>query len=322
MSSIFVNTLVCAVCAVVLAGCHADIDPPALHCVTGGVFEMGDPFDEGGDDEQPEHLVGLSPYWIGDTEVTNAQYAEVLNWAGDRGLLEATPQGVFHNEQLLLETSDPDCQIACIYDRYEPVVRDGFSMADHPVVEVSWYGAVAYCNWLSQATGLSPVYDLDAWALRPLSSGGYRLPTEAEWEFAAAWAPVQERHWRYGISSDNITRDAAQGDFACNFSDHNPLELTTEPLTTPVGYYAGKRSPAGCRDMCGNVWEWIHDWYAADYYEQVSTSANNPTGPDEGVERCMRGGSWANDAGYCRTAYRGANPPDDTAWSVGFRVAR
>ena len=319
MSARFMYALVCAL---VLAGCHADVEPPEMRFVAGGVFEMGDAFGEGEDDELPVHLVGLSPFWIGTTEVTNAQFAQVLNWAHDRGLIQDDMTGVVYNEQVLLDTADPDCQIACIDGRYAPLLRDGYSMAAHPVVEVSWYGAVAYCNWLSQAQGLPPAYDLATWTRRPLSSGGYRLPTEAEWEFAAAWAPVQERHWRYGISSDNITREAAQGDFACNFSDHNPLELTVEPLTTPAGYYRGERSPAGCVDMCGNVWEWVFDWYAADYYAQVSTSANNPTGPDEGAERCMRGGSWANDAGYCRTAYRGDNPPDDTAWSVGFRVAR
>jgi formylglycine-generating enzyme required for sulfatase activity len=195
-------------------------------------------------------------------------------------------------------------------------------MANHPVVEVSWYGAVAYCQWLSEMEGLPTSYDLDSWALTAPRSGGYRLPTEAEWERAAGWDPAGSgRHWRYGFTRDSIDCSRA------NFGYSNPLGLTSDPYTSPVGYYDGvnpgtvnSTSAAGCYDMSGNVWEWCHDWYDSSYYS--ASPGTDPYGPITGSYRVLRGGGWGIDADYCRSAYRIWGIPRYAYYNSGFRVAR
>ncbi len=225
--------------------------------------------------------------------------------------------------------------------------------ANHPVVGVMWYGAIAYCNWLSKKKELEECYDLTTGSCN-FSKAGYRLPTEAEWEYAARGGHT-DTYLNYptgntiDIKSVNLP---ASGD---------PYESPDYPNTTPVAFYDGKlkyksdfdwpgsaasyqttdgKNGFGLYDMQGNVWEFINDWYGQNYY---SVSPNdNPTGPASGFimpdgkpYRGMRGGNWYNgltvngiNDGHSRVSnrnpsyYRGPQDPNHPYYHLGFRIAR
>ncbi len=300
---------VCAVADDVL------VDSGVMLSVPAGTFEMGDPWNEWFSYERPVHDVTLSAYEIGKYEVTNQEYADILNWALDTGRLTDTSGDISAYGQVILEVTSSDCQINYSGGQFVVESRDGYrgvySMEDHPVVKVRWYGAVVYCNWLSEANGLQPCYNTSTWAC-DFSKSGYHLPTEAQWERAAAWDG--SKHYRYGNGSDSISYSNV------NYSYTNPLGLLSQPWTSPVGYYSSAASPVGCYDMSGNVWEWCNDWYDSAYY--ASSPSSDPTGPASGSYRLLRGGSWRNTALYCRSACRYADWPELTPYYIGFRVSR
>ncbi len=300
---------------------------------------MGRRSDEsGGSDELPRHFVQLDAYQIGKYEVTNQQYADVLNWALGQGYLKNSSNDpydggdLYASGQKLLRITNSNCQIVYSEDTFSVKTRYGYSMESHPVVMVSWYGSVAYCNWLSEKEGLTSCYNLSTWELTVPYPNGYRLPTEAEWERAASWDTSRSDvtlpdsstggHWIYGFDNDSISQSRANYSDGSNFA--NPLGLTSMPYTSPVGYYDGNNStvdsppPVGCYDMSGNVWEWCHDWYGT----YPSGNQTNPTGPGTGSSRVARGGSWFNAAYCCRGAYRDYATPDSTYISIGFRLVR
>ncbi|HDP34151.1 MAG TPA: PKD domain-containing protein, partial [Candidatus Hydrogenedentes bacterium] len=317
--------------------------PGEMLPVPAGWFEMGRPYTDTGDSfEVPVHDVYLDAYQIGKYPVTNQEYADVLNWALAAGYLTNSSGGAYTGG-LVYAYGLPIADTASNSD-YSQITYSGgvfgvrsrtghnsqsFSMADHPMVRVSWYGAVAYCNWLSTINGLQPCYDTSNWTRYEPARNGYRLPTEAEWERAAAWDG--SKHWRYGMTSDTI--DITRANYY-DGSHANPLGLTSTPYTSPVGWYNGVNparlsapgtltvnatSPVGAYDMSGNVWEWCHDWW---YRVYTTDPVSNPTGPGSGSYRVLRGGYWGNDAPYCRAAHRGRYYPDDRYSSNGFRVAR
>jgi len=302
--------------------------------VPGGKFTMGAGDDERADSEEfPRHEVTLSPYSIGKYEVTNGQYCEVLNWALAREYLAGATGGpynggnVFLNGKRLMKIVSSRCHIVYSGGAFGWKTRDGYSMESHPAVEVSWYGAVAFCNWLSEKEGRTVAYDLSTWELVQewLSVNGYRLPTEAEWEQAAGWDG--KRHWKYGFAGDDINPSRS------NCYDGgwvNPLGLSIQPFTSPVGWFDGENispigsvrtvdshSPVGAYDMSGGVWEWCQDWIGS-YGSEPQT---NPTGPPTGSDRVLRGGSWSAEARRCRSAYRHSMKPGIQYRHVGFRVA-
>jgi formylglycine-generating enzyme required for sulfatase activity len=342
----------------VLSGCTKKPDVEMIS-VPAGTFTMGN--SGTGDDatygnyygasvlnESPAHSVTLSAYQIGKHDVTNKQYCDVLNWALAQGYLKDSTGANWAGTgdiyaggvlQTILAITDEYCNIWYSGGEFSSKTRVGlpestdYSMDMHPVVVVSWYGAVAFCNWLSQMEGLTPCYDMTMgdWPLTvvPPTSGGYRLPTEAEWERAAAWDG--SKHWIYGFTSDTMT-----GHDQCNYCGgdplvtvaptdqgvyDNPLGLKDAPYTTPVGWFNGVNvnpngniatknsvSPVGCYDMSGNVGQWVQDQF---------------TSYDSGGDRVVRGGSWAGGSAYARSAYRFSGvSPDNVSWSVGFRVAR
>uniref|UniRef100_UPI004055B4C1 SUMF1/EgtB/PvdO family nonheme iron enzyme n=1 Tax=Candidatus Electronema sp. TaxID=2698783 RepID=UPI004055B4C1 len=161
----------------------------------------------------------------------------------------------------------------------------GWGRAQRPVINVSWEDAVAYCEWLRQETGHI-----------------YRLPTEAEWEYAC----------RAGSESAYCF-----GDDEVRLSEYAWHEKNSSKKTHPVG--EKKANAWGLYDMHGNVWEWCADWYGTDYYA-VSPNGN-PIGPDSGSDRVIRGGSWSNTPKFVRTANRFRHAPDYRDDFLGFRVA-
>jgi formylglycine-generating enzyme required for sulfatase activity len=195
------------------------LDDALMVYVPAGEFLMGatDADGKAADDEKPQHKVYLDAFWIDRAEVTCAQYVRFLNALG--GHMD-TCGG--HQCLELKEGEDPDSHILQRDGRYE--LETGFE--DHPVIEVTWYGAQAYCQW-----------------------AGARLPTEAEWEKAARG--VDGRMYPWGNSAPDCTKEQ-YGD--CGGE------------TVPVGSKLAGASPYGALDMAGNVWEWVSDWYDASYY--------------------------------------------------------
>ncbi|MCF7913503.1 MAG: SUMF1/EgtB/PvdO family nonheme iron enzyme [Candidatus Cloacimonetes bacterium] len=232
--------------------------------VAGGTFEMGDHFNEGNDNELPVHDVTISNFLIGAHEVTQGEYEALM--------------------------------------RTNPAHDNGVGY-DYPVYNVSWYDAVEYCNALSELVWLTPCYDTSDWSC-DFSADGYRLPTEAEWEYAARGGVNWEDNYRYSGTTDNLE------DYAWYYSNSGDQthEVGTK-LPNQLGIY----------NVSGNVFEWCNDLWDWDYYE--SSSGENPTGPALGSYRVFRGGSWFSGGSDCRSASRNNTTPD---WGnyKGFRLAR
>lgn len=320
--------------APVLGRATVHLVEPCMVAVVAGSFSMGALDTEpGGPEEYPCHQVNLSAYEIGKYEVTNAEFAEMLTevrfdrqWTdrGDQASLGETSGVVTVNGQRILSVSDGTSGIeyaSLPLPHYRPAVREGQHLGDHPASGVSWFGAILYCHWLDGIFWSDPCYDLETWQRISPVPNGYRLPTEAEWERAAAW---ESKHWIYGYRAD--TYDSLR----CNCVLNNPLGWTSYPLpcTTPVGYYNGDNgtvnspSPVGCYDMSGNVAEWCHDRYSATAYS--FHSATDPVLDGDSTSlRVVRGGSWLDNQSFARTAARGNNLPYANGSGIyGFRVAR
>lgn len=331
------------------------VNPPVLVSIPAGTFEMGDHFGfvdpMHPSDEIPLHMVRLDAFAIGKTEVTNRQYAEYLAAALAAGKIEVRNGFVYAKggAQIFCET-----RAAVEYSR---IGWDGtrFSVLDgkeeHPMVGLRWFGAAAYCNWLSERAGEKPLYDLATGDV-DLAARGYRIPTEAEWEYAGRGGAVNP-YFNYPWGNDV---DKARANLP---SSGDPFETGPNPFTTPVGFYDGSlrskadfawpgaaatyqtkdgRNGFGMFDVAGNVWEWVNDWYGRDYYAQ--SPAANPPGPAEAQAspmpdgkkyRNMRGGNWYNGEengtdGHSRISnrdpsyFRGPGDPDAPWFHVGLRV--
>jgi len=315
--------------------------PSGMVLIPAGEFEMGDPWSEGSWGERPVHPVYLSVYYIDRYEVTNEQYANALNWAWDQGGLITVIDGVVYKHDS--GTSYPYCETYSADDSSR-IHWDGSAFTvtagkeDHPMLEVSWYGAVAYCNWRSAMEGEPLCYDLSTWTCN-FGLAGFRLPTEAEWEKAAGWDSTQLRHFRFGEHTDGCGYDCLDGQRANYQNSGDPYE-TESPKTTPVGFYNGElhykvdfdwpgvetsyqtqnaQSYYGCYDMSGNVIEWCNDWYSESYYS--SSPSSNPEGPASGTYRAKRNGRWGSTASHSRSVNRAGESPDSCEYSTGFRCA-
>ena len=224
-----------------------DVPPCGMVAVSDGEFEMGDPWGEGYSDELPVHRVYLGDYAIDRYEVTNEHYAAALNRAISQGGLITVLNGVVY--QYGSRGRCPYCDTYA-HDNDSRIHWDGavFSVTpgkeDHPMVEVSWYGAAAYCNWRSEMEGRPRCYDLSAWTC-DFGAAGYRLPTEAEWAKAAGWDPDQGLHLRFGEHTDGCGCDCLDGGRANYFNSGDPFESGDYPWTTPRGFFQRRTSPAG-----------------------------------------------------------------------------
>jgi hypothetical protein len=202
-------------------------------------------------------------------------------------------------------------------------------MSDDPMVEVSWYGAAAYCNWRSSQEGYPACYNLSTWEC-DFSKHGYRLATEAEWEYAARGG-VHNPYYRFPWG-DTISHSQANyyswwnGGVPVYSYDVNPTSGyhpayndSIFPYTAPVGSFS--TNGYGLYDMAGNVWEWCNDRWSSTYY---STSPyDNPQGPVSGRYPVLRGGGWISTSSNCRVAARDyvGNPHWRNSY-FGFRVVR
>ena len=178
---------------------------------------------------------------------------------------------------------------------------EGWGRGDRPAIRVTWNAAAEFCNWLSEMTKLD-----------------YRLPTEAEWEYACRAGTTTPFYW--GESLGNVHEYANTVDQSAKRKHPDWSAIAGDDgyaETAPVGTY--KPNVWGLYDMHGNVWEWCADWYEAGYY--VYGPGNNPQGPSEGTERVLRGGSWFNTLPYLRSASRQGFNPGYVSNGVGFRVA-
>jgi len=194
---------------------------------------------------------------------------------------------------------------------------------DQPVVQVTWEQAARFCNWLSRREGLTPVYEETGGTLRPAEpmGTGYRLPTEAEWEFCARYGAAA-RGWKYPWGADYPP--PAKSVNIADASAARLLNLVVEkyddtfPAAAPVGSFAA--NPEGLFDLGGNVAEWCHDVYRI-YPAQPALAATDPSGPTEGRHHVIRGSSW-QDASIqtLRAAYR--DYQDEARPDLGFRICR
>ena len=234
--------------------------------INGGTFTMGSPANEPErDDDETQHQVTVISFYMGKNEVTQKEYQEVMG------------------------TNPSD-----------------YKGNNLPVERVSWFDAVDYCNKRSQREGLTPVYTYTisgSGYIRTItwncSANGYRLPTEAEWEYACRAGTATAYNTGAGINNNTGWYDANSGD-----TPH------------PVG-----QKPAnawGLYDMHGNVWEWCWDWYGA----YPGGAQTDPVGAASGSARVMRGGCWILPAHFARSACRGYIDPDNQFFFLGFRLAR
>ncbi len=245
-----------------------------LILIQGGIFNMGSPTDEvERSKDETLHQVTLQSFYIGIREVTRGEYRHVMG---------SIPQAAGQADDSL------------------------------PVTDISWYEAVAFCNALSVQEGLIPAYTISdsghtvAWNKK---ANGYRLPTEAEWEYACRAGT--ETPFSTG---NNITADEAN--YYGTYPYNNGIGGRYRERPIPAGSFAP--NPWGLYDMHGNVWEWCWDWYGA--YVQAPTA--NPTGPSSGTYRIYRGGGWNDFGRNLRSAYRAACPPENGTFNLGFRLAR
>lgn len=255
-----------------LFGACAGQKLPKLNDTTGMILVKGGAFqmgnNKGDSDEKPVHKVVLTDFYIGKYEVLQKEYNELMN-------------------------ENPSC----------------FECEDCPVEQVSWYDAVAFCNRKSEKEGFKPYYEMVGKNVT-INEGanGYRLPTEAEWEYAARGGAMMKRTndstkqtqenrvlgkeaW-YNINSDYKTHKTG-------LKDPNDLKLN---------------------DMVGNVWEWCEDGYSSSYYRE--SPVNNPVNREYKKKRVLRGGAWYTTANKCRITYRYWFVADDNFNALGFRVVR
>jgi formylglycine-generating enzyme required for sulfatase activity len=235
--------------------------------VQGGSFDMGCTEEQikCDGDEKRVHKVTLSSYYLSKYEITNAQYSAFLNDIG------ADPIGTYKRDDYIHITK-PSCMIN--YEEEKFVPQKG--KENFPAIEVTWFGAQAFSEWL-----------------------GGRLPTEAEWEYAARGGRKSQN---YIYSGSNKVEEVA-------WYDQNSREKLRE-----VGLK--KPNELGFYDMSGNVWEWCYDWY--DRYPRREQT--NPLGPDYGYGKVIRGGSYLYYGRFCRVANRGSSTPAYCFNNYGFRI--
>lgn len=284
-----------------------------------GTFVMGDAAD-GSSCGFTEHQVNLTrDFDLGQMEITNEQYLEMLQWALEHNLLTVTGTVVYDRMDARSGTEIPLYYLANSgseigFSDGTFVLRDavhGYN-PDHPVQEVTWYGAVAFCDWLSLREGLPRAYDHQTWECNggdPYGATGYRLPTDAEWEYAAQFDDGRRYPWG----------DAEPTCQLANFAEWTLVACYG--WTRPGGSFPAEKTVRGREifDMGGNVEEWCNDWHACDLGTEPAT---DPTGPVFGSSRVVRGGGWSVFPSALECSRRGSARSGHGDNNIGFRVAK
>jgi formylglycine-generating enzyme required for sulfatase activity len=272
----------------------------------GGAFLMGTdgPWAYPDDGEVPIHEVRLRPFFVDTTAVTNDAFAAFVDATGHvtdaerfgwsfvfAGLLPAD----FEETRAVAQAQWWRQVNGATWNRPEGPQSNVRERGDHPVVHVSWRDATEFARWC-----------------------GKRLPTEAEWEYAARGGlELQLFPWGNDLEPEGEHRmNVFQGSFPTENTGADGY-LGTAPVT------AFQPNAFGLYNTTGNVWEWCADWYGARYY--AISAADDPPGPDSGTHRVMRGGSYLCHASYCRryrVGARSGNEPDASTGNLGFRCAR
>jgi formylglycine-generating enzyme required for sulfatase activity len=229
-----------------------------------------------------------------------------------------------------------DTTTSSIYSR---IVWDGSTFTvvpgkeDHPMLQLTWMGAAACCNWMSVEQLRQPCYNISTWACDS-TKDGFRLPTEAEWEYAARGRLAGAKYPWGDVINDSL---------ANYYNSADPYQAGVQPWTTPVGFFDGRlhsKAELGwpgaattfptidaingnlLYDAAGNVHEFCNDWYSASWYTGRPSPDSCPVGPTTGAGRVMRGGSWKDTtSNFCRVSWRSATPPTMRVNNVGFRLA-
>ena len=267
--------------------------PPFTNMVaiTGGTFEMGDHASVGYFDERPVHSVTLDSFYMGKYEVSNTKFADFLN----NSIVSLSGSDVFQVGGAGVQICDLSFGLTHNGDAFG--VDAG--LEKHPAVRLSWYGAALYCNYLSKVNDRTPCYNETTFDC-DFTADGFRLPTEAEWEYASRGGQ-HNPYYQYPWGSDSVISSDANYNYIIG-------------AAVNIGSYAA--NGYGLYDMAGNAWEWCNDWYAS-----YSPSAQiNPTGPESGSRRVIRGGGWNFSALYLRCVNRNYGNPTIRISYFGFRV--
>ena len=269
---------------------------PKMVFVEGGAFMMGRNSAKDNvkgaefKNELPRHKVILSSFYIGKYEVSVKEYKQFVK--ATRNRMPARPDSAWFAEH-------PDTKL------YYPLSKSQWwGWKDYlPMHNVSWYDAVKYCNWLSRKNGLQKCYKIaDENTICDFSKNGYRLPTEAEWEYAARGGKKSKG---YNYSGSNNPNTVAWYD-------------ETSKLKGPMKIGTKKPNELGIYDMSGNVWEWCFDFYS----NYTKATVKNPKGGQQSTQRVIRGGSWHYRAELARNADRDGPKPAFTNYNYGFRIVK
>ncbi|HOI72552.1 MAG TPA: SUMF1/EgtB/PvdO family nonheme iron enzyme [Syntrophales bacterium] len=268
--------------------------------VRGGCFRMGDTMGDGDADEKPVHEVCVDDFYMGKHEVTVGQFRRFVEDTGYRTDAEKNAGGLTGCWAQDFDDREKEWNWRGWADWRNPNKYQA-NRDDHPVACVSWNDAQAFAGWLSRKEGRS-----------------YRLPTEAEWEYAARGGTSSRNYW--GAGKDDACTYA-------NVADRTPLGQGRNwtikhecsdghAFASPVGQF--RPNAFGLYDMMGNVWEWCADWYGDKYYGESGRS--NPGGPASGQYRVARGGSWGTKPAFLRASDRDRNGPVKRNNYYGFRL--
>jgi formylglycine-generating enzyme required for sulfatase activity len=312
---------------------NGDSSNAGMILIPGGEFMMGGDNNQASADEFPKHKVRIHKFLMDATEVTNAQFKKFIDATGYKTIAERTPDWEELKKSLPPGTPKPDASVLVASSLVfkpttSPVNLNDYSQwwswvkgadwkhpqgpgssiegkENYPVAHVSWEDAQAYCKW-----------------------SGKRLPTEAEWEFAARGS-LQNQIYSWGnepINNGNAKMNSWEGEFPYH-NEQKDNYFTAAPVKTyqPNGY--------GLYDMSGNVWEWCSDWYDANYYKTQGAVTDNPKGSSKSFDpedpytpkRSLRGGSFLCNDSYCsgyRVARRMKSSPDTGLEHTGFRCVK
>ncbi len=313
---------------------NGDTSVTGMVFIPGGDFMMGADNTQASSDEYPKHAVHVDPFWMDETEVTNAQFKKFIDATGYITIAERKPDWEELKKSVPPGTAKPADELlvpaSLVFKQTSgPVDLQDFNQwwnwvpgadwkhpegpgssikgkENYPVIHVSWYDAIAYCKW-----------------------AGKRLPTEAEWEFAARGGMINNIYpWgNEHINSGKPKTNSWEGKFPyLNEQKDGFLKLAPVKSFLPNGYKL--------YDMSGNVWEWCSDWYDANYYKSIENrTAINPKGPSKSYDpedpytdkRSLRGGSFLCNDSYCsgyRVARRMKSSPDTGLEHTGFRSVK